>query len=94
VDLADLVDQPGVEEDPLGGGRLARVDMGDDPDVSGHCEAGIGCVHLPDRGCGAHVVLLTIPASRFTIRPVRGARPGDGRDNTRPTADGDRLEAA
>src|SRR2546430_205806 len=33
VDLADLVDLLGVEEDPLGHGRLPRIDVGDDPDV-------------------------------------------------------------
>jgi hypothetical protein len=33
VDLADLVDLLRVEEDPLGHGRLARVDMRDDADV-------------------------------------------------------------
>src|SRR5256885_8780636 len=33
VDLADLVDLLGVEEDPLGHGGLARVDVGDDADV-------------------------------------------------------------
>ena len=35
VDLADLVDLLRVEQDPLGHGRLARVDVGDDPDVAG-----------------------------------------------------------
>ena len=34
VDLADLVDLLGVEEDPLGHGGLARVDVRDDPDVA------------------------------------------------------------
>jgi len=33
VDLADLVDLLGVEEESLGHGRLARVDVRDDPDV-------------------------------------------------------------
>ena len=33
VDLADLVDLVGVEQDPLGHGRLAGVDMRDDADV-------------------------------------------------------------
>ena len=33
MDLAELVDLLRVEEDPLGHGRLARVDMGDDSDV-------------------------------------------------------------
>ncbi len=35
VDLAELVDLLRVEEDPLGHGRLAGVDVGDDPDVPG-----------------------------------------------------------
>ena len=35
VDLAELVDLLRVEEDPLGDGRLAGVDVRDDPDVAG-----------------------------------------------------------
>ena len=35
VHLADLVVDPGVEQDPLGRGGLARVDVGHDPDVAG-----------------------------------------------------------
>ena len=35
VDLTDLVVAAGVEEDPLGRGGLARVDVGHDPDVPG-----------------------------------------------------------
>ena len=34
VDLAHLVGAAGVVEDPLGRGRLARVDVGHDPDVA------------------------------------------------------------
>ena len=34
VHLADGVGDAGVEEDALGRGRLARVDVGDDPDVA------------------------------------------------------------
>ena len=34
VDIACVVDLSGVEEDAFGGGRLARVDVGDDSDVS------------------------------------------------------------
>ena len=34
VDVPHAVDRAGVVEDPLGGGRLARVDVGDDPDVA------------------------------------------------------------
>jgi hypothetical protein len=34
VHLADLVGAPGVVEDPLGRRRLARVDVGHDPDVA------------------------------------------------------------
>ncbi len=48
VDLADLVGAPRVVEDALGRGRLARVDVGHDPDVAGvlECELtwhGLGC---------------------------------------------------
>ena len=35
VDLADLVRNPGVEEDPLGSGRLPGIDVGHDADVPG-----------------------------------------------------------
>ena len=38
VDLADLVVAAGVIEDALGQGRLARVDMGHDPDVPGSAQ--------------------------------------------------------
>ena len=38
VDLTDLVVDTGVVEDPLGRSRLARVDMGHDPDVPGPLE--------------------------------------------------------
>ena len=34
MDLADLVGLPGVEQDPLGEGGLAGVDVGDDADVA------------------------------------------------------------
>lgn len=34
ADLVDLVDAAGVEEDPLGEGGLAGVDVGGDPDVA------------------------------------------------------------
>jgi hypothetical protein len=34
VDLTDLVGLAGVVEDPLGGGGLARIDVGHDPDVA------------------------------------------------------------
>lgn len=34
VDFTDLVRDAGVEQDPLSGGRLARVDVGHDPDVA------------------------------------------------------------
>jgi hypothetical protein len=33
--LADLVRNPGVEEDPLGGRRLPGIDVGHDADVPG-----------------------------------------------------------
>jgi hypothetical protein len=44
VDLADLVVDPGVVEDPLGRGRLAGVDVRHDPDVAGVFE-GVGAGH-------------------------------------------------
>src|SRR5439155_23419967 len=43
MDLADLVDLLRVEEDPLGHGGLARVDMGDDSDVPRSCERNLAC---------------------------------------------------
>ena len=43
VDLADLVDLLRVEEDPLGHGRLAGVDMRDDSDVSRLRERNLSC---------------------------------------------------
>jgi hypothetical protein len=33
VDLADFVRNSGIEEDPLGGGRLPGIDVGHDADV-------------------------------------------------------------
>jgi hypothetical protein len=35
MDFADLVRNPGVEEDPLGRGRLPGIDVGHDADVPG-----------------------------------------------------------
>ena len=45
VHLADLVVDAGVEQDPLGRGGLARVDVGHDPDVAdlGQGGGGVGC---------------------------------------------------
>ena len=43
VDLADLVDLLRVEEDPLGHGRLAGVDMRDDSNVPRSCERNLSC---------------------------------------------------
>jgi hypothetical protein len=34
MDLAELVAPAGVEEDPLGRGRLARIDVCHDPDIT------------------------------------------------------------
>ena len=51
MDLAELVDLLRVEEDPLGHGRLARVDVGDDPDVPGLRERDLAChgsIAVPD----------------------------------------------
>jgi len=38
VDLADLVDLAGVEQEPLGDGRLTRVDVRHDAEVSDHVD--------------------------------------------------------
>jgi len=35
IDIADLVDQAGVEKDTLGRRGLARIDVGADPEVTG-----------------------------------------------------------
>ena len=43
VHLADLVGPAGVEEDALGRGGLARVDVGHDPDVAGLFEGKFAC---------------------------------------------------
>ena len=43
VHLAHLVGATGVVEDPLGRRRLARVDVGHDPDVADALEADLGC---------------------------------------------------
>jgi hypothetical protein len=47
MDLADLVVDAGVEKDPLGSGRFARVDMRHDPDVAdpGEFHGGL-CGHV------------------------------------------------
>jgi hypothetical protein len=44
MDFADLVIDPGVEQDPLGRGGFARVDMRHDPDVAdtGEFHGGLG----------------------------------------------------
>src|SRR5262249_37220012 len=36
VDLADLVVDPGVEQDPLGGRRLTGIDVSHDADIASH----------------------------------------------------------
>ncbi len=66
VDLAELVGLARVVEDPLGRGRLARVDMGHDPDVPGPAQrvladdqalAGLGAsLDLLDRVCHVHLL--------------------------------------
>ena len=67
VDLAELVGLARVVEDPLGRGRLARVDVGHDPDVPGPDQwvladdqalagPGVPALNLLDRFC--HVYLL------------------------------------
>ena len=45
VDLADLVALPGVVEDALGRGGLARVDVGHDADVAGALEGELSLGH-------------------------------------------------
>jgi hypothetical protein len=35
VDLTNLVRNPGIEEDPLGGGRLPGIDVSHDADIPG-----------------------------------------------------------
>ncbi len=45
VDLTDLVRDTGVEQDPLGGGGLARVDVRHDPDVADPGKVKGGCSH-------------------------------------------------
>ena len=52
MDLADLVVDAGVEEDPLGRGGLARVDVSHDPDVADLGQGG--------GGFGGHGVSLSI----------------------------------
>ena len=47
MDLTDLVDLLRVEEDPLGHGRLAGVDMRDDSDVPRLRERNLSCHGLP-----------------------------------------------
>jgi hypothetical protein len=49
MDLTELVDLLRVEEDPLGDGGLARIDMGDDSDVP----------RLRERNGSCHGVLVT-----------------------------------
>jgi hypothetical protein len=57
VDLAELVGAPRVEQDALGRGRLAGIDVRHDPDVAGLLE-GVSTWHAafsslrPDRGIG------------------------------------------
>jgi hypothetical protein len=51
VDLADLVRLAGVEQDALGRRRLARIDVGHDPDVPGLLECELAR-HLNPRGAG------------------------------------------
>ncbi|OLL97651.1 hypothetical protein Ae406Ps2_4633c [Pseudonocardia sp. Ae406_Ps2] len=47
MDLTDLVVDPGVEQDPLGGGRLTGVDVGHDADVAdlGQVRQHVLCCH-------------------------------------------------
>src|SRR5437762_2672952 len=63
MDLTDLVVDAGVVQDALGGGGLARVDMGHDPDV-----ADPGQLY---GGLGGHCL-----ASSFSRRSLRSLRSG------------------
>ena len=47
VDLADLVGDAGVEEDPLGGRGLAGIDVGHDADVAGALERDVWRERIP-----------------------------------------------
>ena len=63
VHLAHLVGATGVVEDPLGRRRLARVDVGHDPDVPDAVERdGLFCQ------LGAHVVFLPPPSTSGSAR--------------------------
>ncbi|OIQ66525.1 hypothetical protein GALL_519050 [mine drainage metagenome] len=41
--LADFVGFAGIKQDPLGRGRLARVDVGNDPEVTVVVEVVVAC---------------------------------------------------
>jgi hypothetical protein len=52
MDLADLVGDAGVEEDALGRGRLAGIDVGHDAEVAIALEwGGAGHLDLPEPSC-------------------------------------------
>ena len=70
VDLTDLVVATGVEEDPLGGGGLARVDVGHDPDVAGSFE-GVAYVHLAGFLAQAGVCASLAEGADYAPRPGR-----------------------
>ena len=82
MDLADLVDLLGVEEDPLGDGRLAGVDMGNDPDVPRLRERNLAChgsCFLLSSGLAYHLkwlkallasAILCVSSRRLTAAPT------------------------
>ena len=80
VDLADLVRAAGVVEDPLGRRRLARVDVGHDPDVAGLLEGELA----------RHGVSLCLLCVRLLGCPGSGQRKRASR--ARSCSDGDRPE--
>src|SRR3954452_17023813 len=79
MDLTELVDLLRVEEDPLGDGRLARVDMGDDSDVPRSCERNGSChgglaplgpdYHLKWLKARLASAILWVSSRRFTAAP-------------------------
>ena len=74
VHLADLVGAAGVEEDALGRGGLARVDVGHDPDVAGLLEGKFAC-HVSRASFGGY-------RAADSVRPGPGAR-SEGAGRTR-----------
>ena len=72
MDLAHLVDASGVEEDPLGRRRFARVDVRHDPDVSGLLDDDRTFLHLQ---CHAHLSTSTGNGRKPCCFPPSGGFP-------------------